>query len=393
MLPISLIVAVDVLGLTLVIPLLPFYAERFGASPFVVGMLVSAYALAQLVSGPLLGSLSDRVGRRPVLIVSQIGTLLGFIILARAEVLWVIFLSRLIDGFTAGNLSVAQAYMADVTKVEDRAKSFAVIGIAFGVGFLLGPAISGYLSQFGFTVPIYAAAGLSAVSILGTVFFLKEPPRHVSAAEERKLGLFQIFAYRKDFQNPKIATTLYQFCAFFMAFSIFIAGFALFAERRFTWEGAPFGPREVGYAFAYTGLLGIFIQGGLVARLVKKYGEEKTVLWGFCSAAVGYTLLAFAGNIPWLVVSATFSSFGSGVLRPALTALVSRESAPHEQGRMMGLIQAINSVASIIGPLCAGLLIDRGLLTAWAGTIAVFCVWGLALLLRKKSRSSPAKIA
>lgn len=381
-----MIVAVDVLGLTLVLPLLPFYAERYGASPTVVGLLVSAYALFQLISGPFLGQLSDRFGRRPVLITSQIGTLIGFIILARAEVLWVIFLSRFIDGATAGNLSVAQAYIADVTKPENRAKAFGIIGIAFGFGFLIGPAISGFLAQFGFTYPIYAAAGLSFLSILGTIFLLPEPKRHVDLSEERKLGLFEFTGYRKDFKNPKIASTLLQFCAFFLSFSVFIAGFALFAERRFTWNGVSFGPREVGYIFSYTGLLGIFIQGGFLGKMVKRYGEEKIIAFAFASAIIGYSFLAIAHSIPLLILAATFSSFGSGGLRPALTALVSRQSGPHEQGRMMGLIQGINSMSSIIGPIFSGLLIGRGWLTIWAGLMASFSFWGLILISRSLSR-------
>lgn len=390
LLPISLIVAVDVLGLTLVIPLLPFYAERYGASPSVVGLLVSAYAACQLISGPILGTLSDRYGRRPVLIVSQIGTLLGFVILARANALWMIFLSRLIDGSTAGNLSVAQAYIADVTKPEDRAKAFGIIGVAFGFGFLIGPAISGLLSNYGYVYPIYMAVGLSFLSIVGTVFILPEPKRHVSPTEERKLGLFEFGAYGKDFRNPKIRSALFQFCAFFMAFSIFLAGIALFAERRFTWDGKPFGPREVGFLFAYTGLIGIFIQGGFLARMVKRYGEERLIIAGFAFAAIGYITLGFSYSIPMLIVAATISSFGSGGLRPSLTALVSRQAGAHEQGRMMGLIQGLNSMSSIVGPIIAGVLIDRGWLTLWAVAIGLFSVWGLALILRDFS-SRPSK--
>ncbi len=387
LLPISLIVAVDVLGLTLVLPLLPFYAERYGASPTVVGLLVSAYALFQLISGPYLGQLSDRFGRRPVLIVSQIGTLIGFIILARANALWVIFLSRFIDGATAGNLSVAQAYIADVTEPENRAKAFGIIGIAFGFGFLIGPAISGFLAHYGFTYPIYAAAGLSFLSILGTIFLLPEPERHADLPSERKPGLFEFAGYGKDFKNPKISSTLLQFCAFFMSFSIFIAGFALFAERRFTWEGRPFGPREVGFIFSYTGLLGIFIQGGFLGKMVKRFGEPRVIVFSFSSAIIGYSLLAIAHSVPLLILAATFSSFGSGGLRPALTALVSRQASPREQGRMMGLIQGINSLSSIIGPIFSGLLIDRGWLTIWAGLMGAFSVWGLALILRTFKRA------
>src|SRR5215510_4947014 len=156
------------------IPLLPFYAEKLGASAFQVGWLIGLYAACQLVSGPLLGRLSDRMGRKPLLIVSQLGTLIGFLITAFAPNLWILFLARAIDGSTAGNLSLAQAYISDVTKPEDRAKSFGIIGIAFGLGFLVGPAISGFLAKFDYRYPIFAAAALSALNIFNTWFMLQD---------------------------------------------------------------------------------------------------------------------------------------------------------------------------------------------------------------------------
>src|SRR5499426_4856350 len=178
LLSIFLIVFVDVLGLTIILPLLPFYAESMGATPRIVGLLVSAYAICQLIAGPPLGHLSDRVGRRPVLLVSQVGTCIGFLILAYARSLWLVFLARIIDGLTAGNLTVAQAYIADVTTAENRTKSFSYIGIAFGLGFLVGPGISGFLAQFDNTYPIFAAAALSFTSILCSYFLLPSVVSH-----------------------------------------------------------------------------------------------------------------------------------------------------------------------------------------------------------------------
>src|ERR1051325_5174498 len=172
LLSIFLIVLVDVMGLTIILPLLPFYAESLGASASVVGMLVSTYALCQLIAGPPLGQLSDHVGRRSVLLVSQIGTFIGFLMLAFARTLWLVFLARIIDGLTAGNLTVAQAYISDVTDPDNRTKSFGIIGIAFGLGFLVGPGVSGFLAQFDNTYPIFAAAGLSFTSIVCTYFLL-----------------------------------------------------------------------------------------------------------------------------------------------------------------------------------------------------------------------------
>src|SRR5438034_7671866 len=176
LLSIFLIVLVDVLGLTIILPLLPFYAESLGATPSTVGLLVSAYAICQLLAGPPLGQLSDRVGRRPVLLVSQIGTFIGFLMLAFAHSLWLVFLARIIDGLTAGNLTVAQAYISDVTEPQNRAKAFGLIGVAFSLGFLVGPGVSGYLAQYGNHYPILAAAGLSFTSIMATTFLLPGVP-------------------------------------------------------------------------------------------------------------------------------------------------------------------------------------------------------------------------
>jgi DHA1 family tetracycline resistance protein-like MFS transporter len=290
---------VDVLGLTIILPLLPFYAERMGASPAVVGLLVSSYAFCQLIAGPLLGRLSDRMGRRPLLLVSQVGTFIGFLILAYANALWLVFLSRIIDGATAGNLSLAQAYISDVTKPEERAKSFAIIGIAFGMGFLIGPAISGFLAGYSYQYPIFAAAALSATSILCTYFLL--PTTQPVHDDSRKLALLDWGNYAQYFRRPELAPLLWRFLAFVMSFSLFMSGFALFAERRFTWHGHPFGAKEVGYAFAYLGLLGVILQGGFMGRLVKAMGETKLVSTGFLLSAIGLAALGFTYGIPALM--------------------------------------------------------------------------------------------
>ncbi len=267
------------------IPLLPFYAEKLGASPTEVGLLIGVYAACQLVSGPLLGRLSDFTGRKPLLLVSQAGTFAGFLILAFAPSLWVVFLARVIDGSTAGNLSLAQAYISDVTKPEDRAKSFGVIGIAFGMGFLIGPAISGFLAKFDYRDPIFAAAGLSATSILATYFLLPKATAGKGAAEGpggRRLSLLQWSEYGRYFRQPRLALRLWQFLSFAVSFALFTSGFALFAERRLTWHGMPFGPEQVGYTWAYAGFMGIFLQGPALGRLVKRFGESNLNRVGIC---------------------------------------------------------------------------------------------------------------
>ena len=294
LLPIFLIVLVDILGLTIMLPLLPFYAEHLGASATVIGLLTASYAFCQLIAGPILGKLSDSMGRKPLLIVSQIGTLIGFLILAASNNLWLVFLSRIIDGLTAGNLSLAQAYIADVTEPENRTKSFAVIGIAFGIGFLIGPGISGYLSQFGYSWPILAAACLSATSILCTATLLPKVEPHrddVGGPGGQRLGVLDWKGYTKYFATPGLGPLLWQFFFFAFSFSLFIGGFALFSERR-----VGMGPKEVGYVFAWVGFLGIILQGFLIGRLVKAVGERTLVWSGFFVSATSsvwlFTVLA-----------------------------------------------------------------------------------------------------
>ena len=418
LLPIFLIVVVDILGLTIMLPLLPFYAEHFGASAFVVGLLVSSYAACSLVAGPLLGRISDRVGRKPVLLVSQAGTFVGFLLLAFANSLWLVFVARIIDGLTAGNLSLAQAYIADVTEPKDRAKSFAIIGIAFGIGFLFGPALSGYLAHYSLHYPIFVAAGLSATSIVCTATLLPaSPPRPadlpVAAAPVaapaaaapvatpaaaatvaapavaeasvepagRRLRLLDWGTYLQYFRRPVLAGLLWEFFCFCFSFSTFTAGFALFAERRFG-----FGPKQVGYLFAYSGLLGIILQGGLIGRLVKRFGEVKLITAGFVAAAIGYSVLGFSATLAVLLVAASFASFSNGVLRPALTSLITQNVSRTEQGVVLGLTQSLLSIAQIIAPAIAGMLIDRGYLTAWALSAAAVAV--VALFLNRKARDA-----
>jgi DHA1 family tetracycline resistance protein-like MFS transporter len=377
--PIFLIVSVDVLGLTIILPLLPFYAEKFGASPSVVGLLVSTYAFCQLIAGPMLGRMSDHMGRRPLLLVSQLGTFVGFLILAYANALWLIFLSRVIDGLTAGNLSLAQAYISDVTKPEDRAKSFALIGIAFGMGFLIGPGISGYLSQFSYQYPIFAAAALSATSILATYFLLPSTmPQAADGATPQKFTVLDWGNYARYFRQPGLAPLLWQFFAFTLAFSMFMTGFPLFAERRYQWQGHPFGPKEVGYVYAYLGMLGVILQGGLIGRLVKAFGELTLVRAGFFLGMVGLAALGFTYSVPLLLLVAAVSSSGTGVIRPALTSLITQKADRSEQGVVLGLTQSLNSIAAIVAPAIGGLLIDHSLLAGWALTAAGIC--GVALL-------------
>jgi MFS transporter, DHA1 family, tetracycline resistance protein len=376
LLPVFLIVLVDVFGMTLVIPLLAIYAETFGATPLQATLLVSVFAVCMLVSGPLIGHASDRHGRKPLLLLSQIGTFIGFVVLAQATSLWMIYLSRIIDGATAGNLSIAQAYIADNTPPEHRAKAFGLIGIAFGLGFFIGPALTGFLAgQYGHTAPIYLAAAMSATSILATAVLLKDD----NAPRVRAVtwAPFHWRTYAQYFARPALRPLLFQFLFFMLSFSMFISGFALFAERRFEWNGQPFGPREIGYVFGFVGFLGIILQGLLIGPLVKRYGETVLSVAGFAALVAGYLALGLATTIVLLLVVAVISGFGNGVLRPSLTSLITHQAGQHEQGIVLGITQSLSSLAAIGAPVVAGLLIERQLLTAWAWVSAAMAAIGL----------------
>ena len=374
LLSIFLIVLVDVLGMTIILPLLPFYAESLGASPVIVGLLVSTYAGCQLIGGPWLGHISDRIGRKPVLIVSQCGTFAGFVLLAFSNTLPLVFLSRAIDGLTAGNLSVAQAYIADVTDVEKRTQSFALIGIAFGLGFLVGPAVTAFLAVYSMKYPIFLAAGLSATSILATTFLLPRASPRVQTEQGKRASRWTETV--NVFKDPKTARLMFQFSAFSFTFAMFMSGFALFSERRFMYRGEPFGTTEVGYVLAFLGLMGIIIQGSLIRRLVKRLGEAKLVGAGFLSLAISLSLLGVVREISGLLLVMAIFSFGAAVLRPALTTLITAAVGKGREGMGLGMTQSLMNVAQIAAPVIGGLMIARQQLALWAFSAAAFSIAG-----------------
>ena len=375
LLPIFLTVLVDVLALTIILPLLPFYADSLGATPIVGGLLTASFAVCQLISGPILGRLSDRVGRKRVLLVSQMGTCIGFLVLGSAHTLWMLFLGRIIDGLTAGNLSIAQAYISDVTKPEERTKSFALIGIAFGMGFLIGPAISGVMAhKFGYSTPPFAAAALSLTSVVFTATLLPNVRPAGDPADGGTKRPSRGMAFSHYFGLPGPRRHLLEFFAFVLSFTTITGGLALFLKHQLK-----FDVQQTGYVYAFSGLVGAIIQGGLIGRLVKRLGEAKLTLFGFASMAAGYVLLGFAKTIPFLLVLVAISGFGVAVVRPSVTTMLTKSVGRHEQGAALGVSQSLQSIASIVGPICAGFFIEHEMLVAYGLMAATFALVGVAL--------------
>ncbi len=356
-------VFIDLIGFGIVIPVLPFYAEgtTFNATPRTVGLLFASYSILQLVFSPILGKLSDKHGRRPVLLISIIGTGIGFLILGFATTLWMLFLGRILDGITGGNISTAQAYIADITTKEDRAKGMGLIGAAFGLGFILGPAIGGILSVWGIGVPFFFAAGLCFANSALLYFTLPETvtadhPARVSAAGGR--GLSQLLT---SLRQPRLGFVLVIYFLFVVAFSIMTTSFSLYTMFRFGYDA-----RHTGYLFAYVGLIAVIIQGGLIGRLVKKFGELPLVIFGALCFSASLFAIPFvgpqAGGLMALLVGGGIFSMGNSLAMPALTSLASKSVSAAEQGGVLGVTQSAASLARAIGPSVAALLIHSALL-------------------------------
>ncbi|MDQ2936167.1 MAG: MFS transporter [Acidobacteriota bacterium] len=356
-------VFIDLVGFGIVIPVLPFYAEgtRFNATPRTVGILFASYSVMQLIFSPVLGRLSDKYGRRPVLLISIIGTGIGFLFLGFATTLWMLFVGRILDGITGGNISTAQAYIADITTKEERAKGMGLLGAAFGLGFIFGPAIGGILSRWGVAVPFLFAAGLCFANAVLLYFTLPETvtrdhPARVSAAGGR--GLSQLI---ESLMQPRLGFVLIIYFLFIVAFSIMTTSFSLYTMFRFGYDA-----QHNGYLFAYVGVLAVIIQGGLIGRLVKRFGELPLVVVGALLFAGSLFAVPFIGpargGLLGLLIGGGIFSIGNSLSGPALTSLASKSVGPAEQGGVLGVTQSAASLARAVGPSLAALLIHSAIM-------------------------------
>jgi DHA1 family tetracycline resistance protein-like MFS transporter len=357
LLVIFITIFIDLVGFGIVMPVLPFYVEgtRFNATPRDVGLLFASYSVMQLIFAPILGRLSDKHGRRPVLLVSIIGTGISFLILGFATTLWMLFVGRILDGITGGNISTAQAYIADSTTKADRAKGMGLVGAAFGLGFVFGPAIGGVLSHWGIGVPFFFAAGLAFANAILLYFTLPETvtpdhPARVSAAGGRDWK-----EVVRSLKQPKLGFVLTIYFLFIVAFSIMTTTFSLFTMFRFGYDAA-----HTGYLFAYVGIIGAMIQGGLIGKLVRRFGELPLVLIGASLFSLSLFLIPFTGAhtglLTLLAVGGAFA-VGNSLATPSLTSLASKSVSEAEQGVVLGVTQSVASLARAVGPSVQAILI------------------------------------
>jgi DHA1 family tetracycline resistance protein-like MFS transporter len=341
------VVIVDLIGFGIVMPVLPFYAVEFGASATVLGLLMMVYAAAQFVFAPLWGRLSDRIGRRPVMLMTVAGTAFSLLALGLAPSLPWLFAARVLGGAFAANISVASAYITDVTAEEERTRWMGLLGASFGIGFLLGPAIGGALAPFGYSVPLLVAAGIAALNWAHAWISLQEPPRHASDDGEAPRGRIA------PLRDPLVR----RLCAANGVFSVAVAQletiFALYMMDRFDYDAQHVAAILVGMALLMGG-----VQGSGMKPLAARFSERGLAIGGSLVLGVAFVLMPEMSSVAWLLGPLALSALGRAVLQPSLLSMTSFAATPRERGSVMGAFQASASLARVVGPVVAGLLYD-----------------------------------
>ena len=383
-----LIVFIDLVGFGLVIPLLPYYALHFHATPWEVTSLMAAYSLAQLFSSPFLGRLSDKLGRKPILLMSLTVSVLSYLWLGFASALWMLFAARLLAGAGAGNIAAAQAYIGDVTTPENRAKGMGLIGAAFGLGFTFGPVIGGVLAgtnpdAAALARPAFAAAGFSATALVLAAAILKESLPAALRGRSNRPG--RIALAQEAFGRPMLRHLIILFFLTTCAFSGLESTFAIWAFSGFGW-----GPEQVGWIFFYVGLILAAVQGGLLRRLSRQFGEARLTAGGAALLVVGLFGLPFSASLAAILIVMAVLSIGLGCLNPSVTSLVSRAAGADEQGGILGVNQSAQSLARILGPWLAGWVYTAAGRSApyYLGAVIMLAVVAMAIRLPRGEKAA-----
>src|SRR3954466_12087319 len=345
-----LTVFIDLVGFGIVIPILPLYAEHFHASPVAIGWLTGIYSGMQIIFTPILGKLSDRFGRRPVLFVSIVGTAIGFTLMGLAHSLTLLFVARILAGITGGNIAIPQAYLADVTAPEKRSRALGMIGAAFGLGFAFGPLIGGLMSRISYSAPFFFSAGLAVINAALVYLILPESlPRERRARQHARASIAEVFRHGR---GAMFGIVLGTYFFLIVGFSIMTTLFALFTEKRFGYDA-----QANGYMFGFVGIVSVIVQGGLIGRLIKTFGEVALARTGMVLTAVSLALLPLSSNLLMLLLVSAGLSCGSGFASPPLSGLASQMIEPSWQGRALGVMQSAGSSARLLGPLLGGWLL------------------------------------
>lgn len=350
-----LIVVIDLIGFGVIIPLLPFYAEYYQATPFQIGLLMASYSASQFLAAAFWGRLSDRIGRRPVLLFSIAGSAVAYTWLGFAETLTVLFAARIMGGFMAGNLAAAFAYVADVTTKENRAKGMGMMGAAFSVGFIFGPALGGILAgadaaTADFRTPSFVAAGLSAIACILGLFFLKESlSDEIRARQQAMTKVNRMRALMEALSQPGIRLLIMLSFLSTLVFAGLEAIFAIWSLRQFDW-----GPQQNGYLFAFIGVIAAIIQGGFIGKLTARFGTERLIVGGSVGLAIGLAFTPLARTELELIIAMAVASFGFSILSPALNTAISIRGEADVQGGLFGVTRSATTLSRVFGPVLAG---------------------------------------
>ena len=350
---IFLTVFVDLLGFGIVLPLLPYYAREFQASGFTAGALIAVYSAMQFVFAPLWGRWSDRIGRRPVILISLAGSTFSYLLFALANGLGMLFISRIFAGIAGANISVAQAFIADSTSAKDRARGMGLIGAAFGLGFVFGPAIGGLLAHYGHAAPGFAATAICAINFVAAIWRLPESlapeHRHVTAAGH------PIAQLREAFSRPQLGVCMLMFAAVVFSFSTVETTLSLLCATLYKMSAS-----HIYWLFAYLGVMTATMQGGLLGRLSHRVDERRLVVVGTALLAAGIAAAPYTPPVTLLLFALGAIAFGQGITSPVLSSLISKASGGKGHGGVLGISQSLGSLARILGPLWGGLMFDYG---------------------------------
>ena len=398
-----MVVFIGLMGFSILIPLLPAFAEDFGANETVQGLLVASYAAMQLIGAPILGRLSDRYGRRPILLVSVFGTFISLLMLGFANALWILFLSRMLDGLTGGNISVAQAYITDITDEKNRARGLGLIGAAFGLGFIVGPALGGILSGIGtdviapaveesdsaflkslnwtYALPAFVAAGIGLINLLQVIFQLPESLTEARRAElvekqKRETSRLSPSAILDSLSRPLVGPLLNMRLLFSLAFSMFQTVFPIYA-------GVQLGlnPSEIAFVLTYVGVIVVIVQGVAIGKLTDRFAEPDLLFVSTISMTIGLVLWAIAPSVPVLLVSLVPISFAGGVFNAVINSALTKVADSNEAGEILGISTSLESFTRVIAPPIGGWMIGNigswspGIVCAVIVALTAFYTW------------------
>lgn len=378
-------VFLDLLGYSLILPLLPYYASSFGATLTLVGLLGTVNGLGQLIAAPIIGRLSDRYGRRPLLILAVAGTVLGFVILGFANRLWIIFLSRAVDGLLGGNTALARAYITDITEPKDRAKRLGLIGAAFGLGFIIGPVMGGFLSLVGLNVPALVAAFFSIINLVAIIFWL---PESLPASERKKMRTnphtaFNLSNLLDELSRPCVGPLLLIRLFYSFAFTLFQSNFALYAK-----EVLGLDVLNTGLVLTYVGVLSVMVQGFAIGKLTARYKERKLIIVSIILLAVTLLGWGFTNRTWLLLIILAPIALSSGILNTLLTSQITKAVYKEDVGGTLGLSNSMQTIAQITTPGMGGLILSN--LGPWALGISssLFMVFAFISSMGKKNLRS-----